>query len=251
VHDRPSWKAVLVKLDSGYGDYEIGGYVKADDGALLLLGRAWDRRRSLQEQRVEMLHVKDAPFEGPADARVTVVEFSDMQCGFCKRRTADWEPLLPKLHGQLTIKHYFKFFPLTAEHQWAFRAASAGFCFFTEKGSDLFLRFKKAVYAQQDAMSVGGIDMLALDFAAANDVPDPAFKSCYLKDRSVQRILGDLTEGFGMRVRSTPTYIIDGVPVSWFTDDLMEEYLRRTYLKGAGLPLPTRPAAPAATPAGH
>ena len=39
-----------------------------------------------------------------------------------------------------------------------------------------------------------------------------------------------------------------GVPLSWFTDSLMEEYLRKTYLKGAGLPLAT-PAAPKVPPA--
>jgi len=40
-------------------------------------------------------------------------------------------------------------------------------------------------------------------------------------------------------VRATPTYFIDGVAVSWFADNLMEEFLRKTYLGGRGLPLPT------------
>lgn len=243
AHDRPSWKAVTVKLDTGYGEYEVGGYVKADDGALLMLGRAWERKRPIVEQRLAMLNVKETPFDGPADARVTIVEFSDMQCSYCKKRTADWEPLLAKLAGQLTIKRYFKFFPLTTEHPWAFRAASAGLCLFQERGSSIFLRFKKYVYSQQETMTVPGMDMFALDFAGANEVPAESFKGCYLKDRSNQRILNDLTEGFALRVRATPTYFIDGVPVSWFSDELMEEYLRRTYLKA---PAPATKAAPAA-----
>jgi protein-disulfide isomerase len=250
TRDRPSWKGVAVKLDTGYGDYEVGGYVKADDGSFLLLGRAWDRRRSITEQRREILNVKETPFEGPADAKITIVEFSDMQCGFCKRRTADWEPLLAKLGGQLSIKRYFKFFPLTSEHPWAFRASSAGFCLFTQSGSELFLRFKKQVYAQQEQLTVPDMDLFALDYARANDVSESVFKSCYLQDRSTRRVLADLTEGFSIRVRATPTYFIDGVAVSWYGDDLMEEYLRKTYLKGAGLPLPTRPPAPGAKPAG-
>jgi len=46
-----------------------------------------------------MLNVRDTPSEGPDGARVTIVEFSDMQCAYCKKRSADWEPLLAKLSG--------------------------------------------------------------------------------------------------------------------------------------------------------
>ena len=62
----------------------------------------------------------------------------------------------------------------------------------------------------------------------------------------VLHVLEDLAEGFAVRVRSTPTYFVDGVPVSWFSDPLMEEYLRKTYLKGAGLPAPAAKAPAAA-----
>ena len=88
----------------------------------------------------------------------------------------------------------------------------------------------------------------------ANEIPEEKFKSCYLNEKANARVLADLTEGFALRVRSTPTYFIDGVPVSWFSDNLMEEYLRKTYLKGAGLPLPTpvvKPTAAGAPGPGH
>ena len=62
------------------------------------------------------------------------------------------------------------------------------------------------------------------------------------------RVLDDLSEGFAVRVRSTPTYFVDGVPLSWFSDNLMEEYLRKTYLKGAGLPLRRAGRAEGASP---
>ena len=53
---------------------------------------------------------------------------------------------------------------------------------------------------------------------------------------AVTKVLDDLAEGFAVRVRSTPTYFVDGVPLSWFADPLMEDYLRKTYLKGAASP---------------
>ncbi len=230
ANDRPALKGIKLFVQTGYGPYEIGGYVTADDGALVLLGRIWDRKRSIPDQRKEMIKLAGVPVSGPADAKVTVIEYSDMQCGFCKKRSLDWEPLLKKLEGQLKIKRYFKSFPLTEAHPWAFRSSSAGRCFF-DKDPKLFALWKSNVYSRQDQLTTQGVDQFALDFAAANDISEAEFQSCYLKDKMNARILGELSEGFAVRVRATPTYFIDGVQISWFTDGLMEEYLRKTYLK--------------------
>jgi protein-disulfide isomerase len=233
--DRPGWKGVKILVDSGYGAYEIAGFVTADDGALLIAGKAWDRRRSFVDQRKELIKLAGTPFSGPADATVTIVEYSDMQCGFCKKRTADWEPLLTKLGSSLKIRRYFKSFPLVNDHPWAFRASAAGRCFF-EKDPALFFSWKSNVYSRQETLTVADVDTFALDYATANDLPEEWFKGCYLKDSTCARILTDLTEGFAIRVRATPTYIIDGVAVSWYSDSVMEDYLRQTYLKGAPIP---------------
>ncbi len=239
--DRTGWKGVVIRPDTGYGSYSMTAYVSAIDGAILLIGRPWDRNKSAAEQRREIIKLNDTPSAGPADAKITVVEYSDMECGFCKRRAQDWEALLAKMGKELKIRRYAKSFPLTVAHPWAFRAASAARCFF-DRNPELYFRFKSNIYAKQEQLNVAAVDAFALDFAAANDVPDAAFKACYLQAKSNGRVLADLEEGFAVRVRATPTFFIDGVAVSWFSDNLMEEFLRKTYLGGKGLPLPTPPA---------
>lgn len=243
--DRRSFKGLKIQHETGYGAYEISAYVASDDGALLLVGRAWDRGRSLAEQRRALIRLDGAPAAGPADATVTIVEYSDMQCPFCKKRAGDLETLVHKLGKELKIRKVSKNFPIS-EHTWAFRAASAGRCFY-EKDKESFFNWKSSVFARQETLSVGELDTFALDFAVSNGISEEAFRSCYLQGSSTKRVLDDLAEGFAIRVRSTPTYFIDGVPISWFSDNLMEEFLRKTYLKGAGLPLPAPPA-PAAQP---
>jgi protein-disulfide isomerase len=243
--DRKGWKGVKVLNDTGYGKYSMAGFVREGDGVVVFLGNAWDFKTPLVEQRKAFLKTADTPLQGSPDARVTIVEFSDMQCGFCKKRTLDFETLTAKLGKELTIKRYIKSFPLTNEHPWAFRAASAGRCFF-QKEPSLFFRWKSNVYAKQDEMTVASLDAFAIDFAVANDISDTKFMGCYLQPATSEKILADLTEGFAARVRSTPTYFIDGVNVSWFSDNVMEEFLRKTYLKGAGLPLPTPVPTPGA-----
>jgi protein-disulfide isomerase len=238
--DRKGWKGVTVKADTGYGSYPMAGWVKADDGTLLVLGRWWDRTRPVAEQRREYIRLAGTPATGPADAKVIVVEYSDMQCGFCKKRTLDFENLVEKMGKEIRIRRYVKSFPLTGAHPWAFRASSAGRCFFESPGgADLFFRWKSNVYAKQDELSVPQVDAFALDFALSNEIDEKVFRGCYLQAKASEKIHADLAEGWAMRVRSTPTYFIDGVYVSWFSDNLMEEFLRKTYLGGKGLPLPT------------
>jgi protein-disulfide isomerase len=250
--DRRSVKGLTIQHDTGYGAYAISGYVSSEDGALLLIGRAWDRGKSIAQQRRALIRLDGAPSRGPADARVTIVEYSDMQCPFCKKRAADLENLVAKLDKELKIRRVSKAFPIT-EHTWAFRASSAASCFY-DRNKDLYHHWKAAVFGRQETLDVAELDTFALDFAIANEIPEEAFRACYLQGSAVTKILADLSEGFAIRVRSTPTFFVDGVPVSWFADDLMEEYLRTTYLEGAGLPLAAAQAAPSpkagAPPAG-
>jgi hypothetical protein len=233
--DQRSFKGLKIAHDTGYGAYDISAFASTRDGALLLVGRAWDRGRSFAEQRRALIRLEGAPSSGPADAAVTIVEYSDMQCPFCKKRAGDFDALVARLGKELKIRRVSKSFPI-GEHTWAFRAASAGACF-GEKKKSLYHEWRSSVFARQETLSVGELDTFALDFAVANDIPEAEFRSCYLQGHAVRKVLDDLAEGFSIRVRSTPTYFVDGVPLSWFADGLIEEYLRKTYLKGAGLPL--------------
>jgi protein-disulfide isomerase len=238
--DVPGWKGARIGIDTGYGFYEAPAHVSAHDGGFVVLGRVWERSRSIPDQRRALIPLTDTPFIGDADAKITVVEYSDMQCPSCKFRTAMWEKLTEKLGSAVKIKRYFKSYPLTSIHSWAFRAASAGRCFF-EKDPALFLSWKGAVYGRQEQLSVDALDAFAFDFAQSNGTTSQDFLSCYLQPAATNRILKDLGEGFGMGVRSTPTYFVDGVLVTWWDEDTMEEFLRTKYMNSAGLPLPKKP----------
>ncbi|HUM00768.1 MAG TPA: DsbA family protein [Thermoanaerobaculia bacterium] len=241
--DRKGWRGVVIRRETGYGDYSVPAFLSAHDGAVLVVGRFWDRSRSPADQRRELIRLDDTPAVGPADARVTVVEYSDMECPSCKKRTFDWDALQAKLAPELKVRRYIKSFPLTDSHPWAFRAASAARCFF-ERSPELYFRYKSNVYARQEELNVAAVDAFSLAFAVDSGVPERSFTGCYLQAKTNDRVLADLAEGWLVRVRSTPTYVIDGVAVTWFADSLMEEFLRKTYLGGKGLP-----PAPAKVPA--
>ena len=69
--------------------------------------------------------VGDSPVDGPADAWVTVVEFSDFQCPFCVRVQPTLAQVLPEYGPD--VRHVFKHFPLS-QHARAIPAAVAAEC---------------------------------------------------------------------------------------------------------------------------
>jgi protein-disulfide isomerase len=91
--------------------------------------------------------------------------------------------------------------------------------------------FKQAVYANQEAMTVGGIDQLAVSTAAGEGVSTSDFLGCYLRDESFGRVVKDLEEGYRLGVNSTPTYFVDGTEITWIDDTAMEDYLRTIFPK--------------------
>lgn len=68
------------------------------------------------------LRIQGAPFRGPANARVTIVEFSDFQCPYCSLAAPQVLALVDRFPGQ--VKVVFKQFPLDM-HRAAHLAAEA------------------------------------------------------------------------------------------------------------------------------
>src|SRR5512144_2259753 len=67
------------------------------------------------------------PSLGPADAPITIVEFSDFQCPFCRRFHAEtYHALLDAYPGK--IRFVYRDLPLTSIHPEAFPAAVAAAC---------------------------------------------------------------------------------------------------------------------------
>jgi len=80
-------------------------------------------RPQVDPNKVYPLTVGDSPSKGPADAKVTIVEFSDYQCPFCSQA----EPLIDQVMQEYPkdVKRVYKQFPLTSIHPNALPASKA------------------------------------------------------------------------------------------------------------------------------
>jgi protein-disulfide isomerase len=228
--DAAGLKGVWIAVESGWGPVRMPGYV-TPDGARFFNGNLWDFQMDPREERKKRIDLSQGRFEGKPDGTVTIVEFADMECGYCKYRGTQMDALLEANAGILNGKRYYKFFPLWFSHAWSMKAASAADCIWRFSKQAMFA-FKKQVYSQQQTLSVNGIDELAFTFAEAAGIPAQDFRACYLRDESLADVRKDLEEGQRLGVKSTPTYYVDGTEILWTEDKVMEDFLRS---KAAGL----------------
>lgn len=226
--DAGGLKGISVAMETGYGPVRLPGLVTAD-GSAFLSGTLWDFQSDPRAERRRRIDLTAQRASGPADAPVTIVEYADMECGYCKFRGRQLDKLLAANQGIATVRRHYKFFPLWSHHPWAMKAASAGDCLARLASPAALFRFKELAYSRQDSLSVSTIDELAITSAEGEGVPNADFLACYLRDDSFDRVRKDQEEGYRLGVNSTPTYFIDGTQINWIEDKLMEEFLRMKF----------------------
>jgi thioredoxin family protein len=228
ARDAAGMKGIAVVLESGFGPVRVPGYVTPDGGAFLA-GTLWDFSGDPRSERRKRIDLTAQRASGPADAPVTIVEYADMECQYCRFRGRQLDKLLASNVGIVNVRRHYKFFPLWSHHAWAMKAASAADCLFKLSGGAALFRFKELAYGRQENLSVSAVDELAITSAEGEGVPRADFLGCYLRDESFDRIRKDMDEGYRLSVNSTPTYFVDGTQINWTEDKVMEDFLRTKF----------------------
>ncbi|HKY60709.1 MAG TPA: thioredoxin domain-containing protein [Gemmatimonadota bacterium] len=151
---------------------------------------------------VEGISIAHDPVLGPADAPVTIVEFSDFECPFCTRFVQDTAPLLRRQYGD-RVRWVFVNNPLQAIHPRAYDLALAGECAHEQ---DRFWAFYDAMFSDRYGTSDGGIANAARDIGV-----DPArFETCYRNAKYAEEVAADLKEAQKFYILGTPTFFVNG-----------------------------------------
>jgi protein-disulfide isomerase len=226
--DAAGLKGISIALETGFGPVRVPGLVSSD-GSTFLSGTLWDFQSDPRAERRRRIDLTAQRAQGNADAPVTIVEFADMECSYCRFRGRHLDKLLAANRGIVNVRRHHKFFPLWSHHAWAMKAASGGDCLFRLASPEALFRFKELAYSRQESLSVSAIDELAITSAEGEGVARPDFLGCYLRDESFDRIRKDMEEGYRLAVSSTPTFFIDGTQINWIEDKVMEDYLRTKF----------------------
>jgi len=179
-----------------------------------------ERERVARATEADLL--KDAsPFDGPGNARVTVVVFSDFECPFCKSFSEHWYaiPAAERQDARIVFKHL----PLNI-HPWARKAALAGICA-ADQGNDAFWRLERFLFANQSVITKGNVDEKILEFASGGGTSDPGrMRACLVDPEPEKLLLRDRQLADLYHVSATPTVFINGVRKVGFAspDELLD-----------------------------
>lgn len=154
-------------------------------------------------QRVEewQAFMQEGSRIGPANAAVTVAEFSDFQCEFCKAHAERLDRLRQTRPGEIAI--LFRHFPATELHPHAYNAALAAECA-REQGR--FEAYRSVLFSQQAQIG----ESSWAEFARQARVPDlDDFGRCVSDRRHARRIAADVKAGKKLGVPATPTILVN------------------------------------------
>ncbi|MEO5367166.1 MAG: thioredoxin domain-containing protein [Magnetococcus sp. WYHC-3] len=138
---------------------------------------------------------------GPADAPVTIVEFSDFECPYCRNAQATLRDLEKAYPGKLRM--VFRHFPLEF-HKQAPKASEASLCAGVQ---GKFWEFHDALFADADWLAPAKLPELA----AKLGLDGGQFKNCLDGGKFSQRVTEDQAEGESLGITGTPTFFINGV----------------------------------------
>jgi protein-disulfide isomerase len=169
------------------------------------------------------LDLTGTPERGASDAKVTIVEFSDFHCPFCKRVQPTLTQLLAKYPND--VKLVYKHMPLDQLHPQARRAAEASWC---AQQQGKFWQYHDALYSgapdgsEQNLTAVAG--RVGLDGGQ--------YQQCMAAGEAAKVVQAHVEEGARYGVSGTPGFFVNGrfvngaVPLETFVQ-LVEEELGR------------------------
>jgi protein-disulfide isomerase len=152
--------------------------------------------------------VDDDPALGPADAKVTIIEFGDFECPGCGSFNTQTLPQILSNYGD-RVRFVFRDFPLTGSHQYALKAAEAADCA-NEQGA--YWKYHDLLYNNQSALD----DASLKNYAASLGLDTATFNQCLDTDKYMSEIQKDYQDGITAGVQGTPGFfiLVNGMPLN-------------------------------------
>lgn len=145
----------------------------------------------------------DDPSYGPANAPITIIEFSDFQCPYCQKWHVDvWSKLLQTFPDQIRL--VYRDFPLYSIHSEAGPAAAAANCAGEQNN---YWEFHELLFT-------GGMELgrdTYLKYAGSLDLNLTSFEQCLDDNRYEAEVTADYEYALGLGIQSTPTFFVNGI----------------------------------------
>lgn len=203
----PDFYQTVVTVGEGK-DQRSQSFFISKDGRYLVEGNIYTLGGDPHKEIVRLISTEDQPTQGPANAPVTVVEYSDLECPTCARLHEMLETdIVPKYGSKVRV--VFKEFPLAQIHDWALSAAVANECAYQIDPAK-FVTFRGIIFKNQESLEASHIRDQLLHLAAEAGLDNLKLAACIDSQTSLPRVEASLQEGQALGVASTPTTFVNG-----------------------------------------
>ncbi len=147
------------------------------------------------------LSLEGAPVKGPANAKITLAEFSDFECPYCSKAVLELEAIQKAFPND--VKLIYKQFPLAAIHGHAMLAAQAALA---AHAQGKFWPLHDRMFANHTKLTRENILAWAKEFGCNM----PKFTADMDSAKTKAQIARDLKQGEEAGVEGTPSIFVNG-----------------------------------------
>jgi protein-disulfide isomerase len=201
-------------------------------GSLFIKGENMTRKEAGEPKPrkidVALLDIDRSPARGPANAKMTVVEFSNFQCPYCLRSWTKMKEILEKSPKE--VRYVFKHYPLQAQGKaFEFSEMAAAV---QEVSPEAFWVIHDFLFSPEGQTLLKGekdsVKKKIEEILKAKGYDVAAFQAALESGKGKKRVEDDLAAGKKIQVRGTPTTIVNGDVIrAPLTDKVVEQYLAK------------------------
>lgn len=169
---------------------------------------------------VKPVDEKTDHIRGPKNAKITLIEYSDFECPFCKRHFDVMNQVMKQYPNDVRL--VFRNYPLSF-HQNAMKEAQGAECAAEIGGNDAYWKYHDKIFSQTTSNGTGfALDKL-VPTAKEIGLDEAKFKTCLDSDKYAAKVNQQEQEGAAAGVQGTPGTFVNGklvegaVPLSQFT----------------------------------
>ncbi len=153
--------------------------------------------------------VDDDPVLGDKNAPVTLVEFSDYECPFCKKHfDQTYTQLKTKYIDTGKVKLVYRDFPLSFHDPMATKEAIAANCARKQGGDNAYFKFHDEMFKRTTSNGNGLNDEKIKTIAVDLGLNSGQFESCLQDKAMADEVKKDIADGGQAGVSGTPTFLI-------------------------------------------
>ena len=155
----------------------------------------------LEQPRINGLNRRHSTLaiKGPSQAKITLIEFSDFQCAYCREVQPTLQRLLQEFPDDLRLE--FRHYPLEI-HPFATLAAQAAYC---ASHQNRFWDFHDKLFAAEHLS-----DNTLLALADELKLNTAAFRKCLNSGEAVSAVITDTSLARRIGINGTPTFLLNG-----------------------------------------